>query len=520
MRKQSPRLSHLRKSLSDRPAKRFGKTGLVKVVSVVAALLLLAAACSSDTDSDSPNPDSATADQGTDSSAGTDRGLGVPQNVLGQLEDCGDGSLCGEVPGEDGEPVRYRVIPATDSESPAGLIAFHFGGPAGSPRETIRGFGEFLGPSGASFVGRFDLLGVEQRGTDLVDGVDCGNDALFHRIQTGTAPIAERAELAQQWISGCPAESYGSVTTASDTAAVLRHLDAGRTVFAGTSYGGVIAVLLGQNHADTVDAIFMDSPSTNDWIDPRSDLVQAGKFSNAFERFLASCDETLRCRFAPDGNAEERFRSLIDIYEVPGDLAISIGQLLGSEQTYPVLDDMLARAIDGDDSIVTDFATEYHGREGESYPPSAEIFPLVVCADGRPDYTDDHNEVLDNLRSLGVLGELLAKGAPSAIGICDAWSGEAEPYELDLSQSEVPVLIVASTNDPAVPWEDVKAFVETSLPEQSAAVVVNDFMHTQWQVGNRCIDEVANAFILDSTLPTISSPAGYEECAALEAAGS
>ncbi len=543
MRRTSLQLLRQQKSPTGRPAKRFSKVGFVKVVSVAAALLLLAAACSSDTDSDGPDSDSAatdntatddtasdntapdnttttTTDQDTDSSASSDndRGLGVPQSLLDQLEECGNGSLCGEVPGEDGESVRYRLVPANGSEPPAGLIAFHFGGPGTNARETIRFFGDpFSG--NADLVGRFDVLGVEQRGTDSVDGVDCGNDALFHRIQTGVAPLAERPQLVQQWVSGCPTGSYGSATAASDTAAVLRHLDAGRSVFVGYSYGGVIAVLLGQDHADAVDAIYMDSPSTG-WLDPLQGLAQTVRFNNAFERFLANCDETRDCRFAPDGNAAERFGTLADTYEVPGDLLTATVLLLYSEESGPDLDLMFATALDGDYSFLTAVAGAYHQREGESYPPSAEIFPLVACADGIGEYTDDYNEVLDDLRAIGVLGELVVKGLPVTIGICDAWAGEADPFELSLSQSEVPVLLVASTNDPAVPWESVKPFIETSLPEQSAAVVENNFTHVLWRSGNSCLDAVVEAFIFDSTLPTISSPAGYESCADLEAAGS
>ena len=511
------------------------------------ALLLLVSACSSspaadspdaaspDADSagsaspstdssgtDSPSTDSANNTNGTTSTTedplagiiGTDdlinpeRGLGVPLRLLASLDPCARQAFCGTVAAEDGYPVRFLIIPA-NSRPVAGVLAVHFGGPGTNARETVQA----IAPpeSSQSVLGNFDLIGVEQRGTDAFDGVDCGNDALFHQLSIGVVPAADQARLAQQWISGCPAGSFGSVTATADIATVLEHLNPGRAVFLGFSYGGVIGALLGANHADVVDAIVLDSPGIG-WTDPRSGLIQTRAFNASLEKSLENCDQTLSCTFAPDGNAEQRFLDIVNSYAEPGELAYATGRLLYSAASFPRLDEMLTQVQAGDTQLVTRNADSYHRRQNESYPPSTEIFPLVACSDGVFDFSQTFPQIQAELRSYGPFGELAAIGLYNQVGICEHWPGESKPFELDLSQSEVPVLLVASTNDPAAPWEYVEPFIKSSLPAQSAAVVVHDFIHTLWGNGIACIDDAVDTFLVDGTLPAVSSPDGILDC--------
>ena len=523
------------------------RNSLVRTTCVALALLFLAAACASGPDatgsdatgsdatgsdatgSDASGPDAtgstdddrtsgasssdansstgSSTDSATDSATGSPssgRHLGVPASLLDSLDSCGQANLCGTVLADDGYSVRYRVVPATGSKPIAGVLVMHFGGPGTDAREIV----PRLAPADPeqSVLGQFDIVGVEQRGTDANDGVDCGNDAIYHQLQAGTVAPADQPRLAQQWISGCPAGSLGSATAASDIAAVLKHLNPGRAVFVGYSYGGVIGVLLGANHADVIDALVLDSPAVG-WLDPKAGLYQVREFSQALDWNLDQCDQTLACEFAPNGNAEARFRLLANSYEVPGDLMYATAQLLYNEQDFPILDAMVTAALAGDDSLITRVADAYHQRVGQTYPPSSEVFTLVACSDKVEEFTDDFSTAQAELRSYGVFGELVAKGQYDPIGICDYWAGEQKAFELDLSHSEVPILLVASTNDPAVPWETVQPFIASSLPPSAGVAVVHDFTHALWRQGFACIDEAVDAFIIDNTLPTGTGPA-------------
>ncbi len=503
-----------------KPAELSNRSTRRRITAVALALLLLAAACSDGSDTNGANTVGANTDAADTGNAGststgapvtsTTQSLGVSQSTLAELERCGDGGgLCGEVLASDGYPVRFRLIPAASSQPTAGLVAMHFGGPGTNAREFISRFAPEEPEQ--DMLGRFDLLGVEQRGTDAVEGVDCGNDALFHQLNIGVVAVEDQARLAQEWISGCPVGSFGTATAAEDIATVLRYLDAGRTVFVGYSYGGVVGVLLGSDHTDVVDAIVLDSPGLG-WVDPRRFLVLVAGFGEALEGFFTNCDQTGGCMFAPDGNAEARFRAIHDSYELPGDLLFATVNFLYDERSAQQLDFIFYSALQGDYSQITWAADSYHSRQGETYPPAGEVFALVACSDGLADYTGGYEQFLAEIRTYGALGELAAKGLYDSTGICDHWPGESEAFELDLSNSNLPVLMVGATGDPAAHWSYIESFAETSLPPQSAVVAVHGVAHSIWRSGNECVDDAVNAFILDSTLPTIPASEKYLEC--------
>ncbi len=486
---------------------------VVRITSVAIALLLAAACSGSSASTDSSGSGSpGVGDTGPAITSGADSSqddLGVTPSVLSELEECGNGELCGEVLASDGYPVRFRLVQAASSQPKAGLVALHFGGPGTNARESISHFAP-IDPE-QDMLSRFDLVGVEQRGTDAIEGVDCGNDALLHQLNIGEAAPEDLARIAKEWISGCPVGSFGTVTAAEDIATVLRYLDAGRTVFVGYSYGGVIGVLLGSDHADTVDAIVLDSPGLGR-LDPRGGLEQTKSFSRALNGFFHYCDQGGNCTFAPDGNAEGRFRSILDSYEPPRDLLFAMAQFLYSYRRAPELDFILTAALEGDYSPITLAADFYHERVGETYPPSGEVFDLVACADDLTDDTYSHEQFLADVSLYGPFGELTAKTSYDTTGICDYWPGERQTFELDLSDSDLPVLVVASTGDPAASWSYVKSFANTSLPQSSAVVVIHRFDHGLWRSGYECIDDAVDAFILDDTLPTIPTSDEYLEC--------
>lgn len=467
------------------------------IVAVGLALLLLGAACAADT-----NPSGTV--------ALNDRGLGLGSNALASLENCGSGTVCGQVSDVDGHPIRFRILPSTSPKPVAGVIVVHFGGPGSDALQILPDWVTSASSTTASSTNsrdnlvleRFDLLAVEQRGHDTVDGVDCGNDEIFHQIRTVSAPLADLERLAREWISGCPVGEFGSTTAAADIATVLDHFDSPRAVFVGYSYGSVIGVLLGTDHSESVDAIVLDSPAFG-WLEPRSDLQQVRTFNNALTEFFDNCDRTRACRFAPSGNSEQRFGSLVDSYELPGDLLYATVFLLYGESTAPLLDLALTLALDGDDSFVTEVADTYNRRTGDDYEPPSQVFQLVACADGLESFTDDPDEYRAELRKFGVLGEMAAETLVFTDDICDHWAGRVNPFSLDMSRSDVPVLLAASLNDPATPWIHIQAALDSGqLPPQVALVVVDGFNHSLWLSGNGCVDAAVNAFVLNGAVPS------------------
>ncbi|HCB36982.1 MAG TPA: hypothetical protein DEP66_01870, partial [Acidimicrobiaceae bacterium] len=456
---------------------------------------------------DSASSDAA-AGSAPDAARDSTRGQASSAAAIAGIDECAPDVLCGGVTADDGYEVRFTLVPAVDPGEAKGLMVLHFGGPGTDASDIVPGWRG--GHPNRRLVSSFDVLGVRQRGTGAADGLDCGNDEILHDILTGrvAATDPDRAErLAREWMAGCPAGRFDTVTAASDIAAVVSHLDAGRTVFVGYSYGGVVGALLAIRHPDVVDAVVLDSPALG-ILDPYAGPRQVESFEAALANFTDNCDRTRDCRFAPDGDAGERFRRFARSYDAPGDLLFATGLLLYNETTAPQLDEMLTAALAGDTTQVTEYADVYHNRFGRDYPSSTEIFPISVCADEIDDFTDDPAVARETYRELGILGELAAVAWSPTTGSCAAWRGESVPFTLDLSDAAADVILVASRDDPAVPWKTLKPFIDSSLPPHAGVVLVDGAFHGLWGSGNLCVETAVDAFVLDGTTPSATVECG------------
>ena len=476
----------------------------LKFSAVLGAIVILTAACSSASSNSSAAAEDAKAgvSERIIEPPVLERGSGIPSAVLDGLESCQAERrvfLCGELEADDGYPIKFRVSPILDRDNAAGVIAVHFGGPGTSSYDFLPGWSS-PSPGEKSFR-RFDLVGVEQRGTGSEAGLDCGNDELLDRIYTQPIEIEERAALEEEWVSGCPDTAVGTAQAAKDTAAVLDYLKAERSLFTGYSYGGTVGALLAINHPDSVEGVVLDSPGL-DIENPNANLLQAQSFDRAFSKFLEHCDTTLSCEFAPNGNSMEQFVEILNDYEQKNELLTAIVLFLYTDDSYNEVSLIINSAKRGDTEIVSSFADSYYNRENGMYPPSIEIFPIVRCADDLPVGISDADAAREQGINLGTLGSVAIQHAPFAsMNFCEAWKGTPEKISLDLSDTDVPVLVVASTNDPAIPWEGLEPIVENGLPEKSGTVLVDDFSHTQWRAGNRCVDDAVDAFIVDGLFP-------------------
>lgn len=470
---------------------------------------------------------------------------GLPQQTLARLEHCdhfslpGGGQLdrarCGTVTADDGYSVRYVVWPATvdrpddaDGDGPrgsdapvgtptdgpadvhsAGTLTFHFGGPGTDSRTFLPTWA--VAHPDRQLLRQFDLVAVEQRGVDLQDGVDCGGDELLHRVLSGTETDLDlAADLMREWMRGCPAGRFGSLAHASDVSAVLADLGAANNVFVGFSYGTVIGALLAQHHPEAVSRVLLDSPALL-WDLPDLGVYQLEAFAESLEGFFVSCDAG-QCVNLQPGEARPLFRELMETFPRPGDLLYGTVLSTYSAANWFLLDSAMEAASNGDYAYFSGLADFYHRRVGESYPPSTETFYLVSCADGidrdDPDPEATHARVL----AAGPLGELSAQIEPSIAGLCDEWAGTAEPVTIDLSDTTVPLLVVASRDDPATPYNLIAPYVEELLPPAAGLVATDGFVHGLWgEPDQRCVNDVIGDFVLSGTLPA-SQPQDWHEC--------
>jgi len=86
-----------------------------------------------------------------------------------------------------------------------------------------------------------------------------------------------------------------------------------------------------------------------------------------------------------------------------------------------------------------------------------------------------------------------------ALDSCAFWPvpPTSQPHTAQVSGLP-PTLVVSVTGDPATPYQ---AGVDLAAALGSTLITVEGTQHTAALQGNRCVDDVVNAYLVDLTLP-------------------
>src|SRR5690606_19745459 len=86
------------------------------------------------------------------------------------------------------------------------------------------------------------------------------------------------------------------------------------------------------------------------------------------------------------------------------------------------------------------------------------------------------------------------------------WDVEPDPLDPPTGAGAPPIIVIATTNDPATPYEWGVALAEQL--ESGILVTYRGEGHTIYALGNNCIDDVVNSYLLTLALPAEGTTCG------------
>ncbi len=414
---------------------------------------------------------------------------------------------------------RHR---ATDPAARTGVLALGAGGPGGSGVEMVFGGIRYFNPE---ILRRFDLVGLDPRGTNRSHPVLCSADLLAQEpdpIMKSQADFNGRLAYNERLRADCRAHTgplfdhVDSLSTAADLDAFRAALGEERLTFYGGSYG----TLLGQQYAERyprrVRAFVLDSTMDHS-LDTRGFLdTEAWTAQDSFNEFVAWCDRDSGClQHGKDVRALwRRLLARADRGElrVPGPdgtpVPVSAFMLINAATGtfyYPDWQGLSQLLADLDSGraprrdALTALTAPVDGAQ-EVAPNPAQIF----CLDYRLPIRD-YREYDRHLRRTAKIAPDM-RYSSIAVGLSASCLGQPAPipnpqHRLKV-RTDTPLLVVNSLHDPATayPWA---LSTSRQLGRSGRLLTYEGWGHIVHGNGT-CATEAIDSYLISQTLP----PAG------------
>lgn len=262
------------------------------------------------------------------------------------FEDLQTGIECGTVEapldhhGELSGTVRLQIFKLAASEGPRrGTMLFLAGGPGQSSSPILPLLPELFG--GAS---RYDLLGIDQRGTGLSEVLRC--ERLEKLINGSIGPKYHRAVTACANDLGGASSTYNTQQAVEDIELVRSQLGIEQLTLFGVSYGTKLALAYAQKYPGRVAGMLLDSVLPVD----KPDNFQLDTPVAIRRALRAICDASTECKrniadpvmeltdivaslqdeplsgyaIAPDGSPQPRKMKATDLFETIGEADLNL----------------------------------------------------------------------------------------------------------------------------------------------------------------------------------------------------
>jgi pimeloyl-ACP methyl ester carboxylesterase len=447
-------------------------------------------------------------------------------------EGCEDGMQCAtaiapmdwDTP-EAGD-IELALVRKQSGGDPIGSLLVNPGGPGASGFDFIADSVDYA--ADARLQENFDIVGFDPRGVNRSTPVSCLEPAEMDEYLYGIvdaergsdAWIAEVTASAQEFGAAC-AENTGGPLEFVDTASAARDLDLLRAVlgdeklnYLGYSYGTFLGATYAELYPEKTGRLVLDGA-----IDPASSIyevneTQAKGFESALSAYLDNCIGSRDCPFT--GSTDEALSTigalLASVDQTP--IKNSDGRMLGSnslltaiiyplyspEQGWPLLGELFASVMNGDAEYAFAFADAYNGRQddGTYADNSTEAFAAYNCRDYT--YNADPARMAEEAAQLAaaapVIGPYFGYGD---IG-CANWpyTDGAERKEIH-AEGAAPILVIGTTNDPATPYIWAEALADQL--DSGVLVTYEGEGHTAYNKGSDCVNNVVDAYLIDSVVP-------------------
>ena len=447
-----------------------------------------------------------------------------------QWHDCG-GPECAriEVPLDyahpDGPTVSLAMtrVPAAGSDR-LGSLFVDPGGPGGSATDYARAARGILDRDVRE---AYDVVGVDPRGIGGSEPIRCLTDAQNDTIaSTASDPRtdAERQALLTALelpAQGCAGQRLVGHMSTQDAA---RDLDIARAAvgdalfnYFGKSYGTMLGVTYAQLFPQRVGRMVLDGvlPTDLDLEDVTGRQAQA--FEEALRSFVADCLPLRDCPLT--GTTDEGLTQLrawltslrdhpIDVDGRALNEALAayavISYLYFPPDDWSTLRSALAAAMkDGDGAPLLEALDVRLKRNADGHyeDNSTDAFYAVTCLD-RP-YTGTVADVEALAAEWKVTYPTFGEGLAWGLLACRDWPASSTRITDVSADTANPVLIVATTKDPATPG-DWGIHLARVMPH-AALVVRQGEGHTGYGRGSSCVDGIVDDYLLSGATPGLNT---------------
>ena len=387
-----------------------------------------------------------------------------------------------------------------------GALFVNFGGPGSGAVDLLPTF-----PIPDEVRERFDVVAVDPRGVGGSTPLDCGIDpAELYAVDPTVEDDADADALvaiSEAHAADC-ADSRGELLDHVGTRDVARDLDrirAGmgddRIDFLGYSYGTAIGQAYAELFPERVRTMVLDGV-----VDPEPGGIdvavqQARGFETALARWAAACGDRPSCTLDDPVAAVDEVLALAESGVPaggdelgPGEVAIGLAMPLYTTGLWPVLDQAVTTALDGDGSTMLGLAQQYLRLVDFS------AYYAVSCLDSTwPDTAGEHLAAAERAATEAPrFGEAIVNDYLR----CAVWPEEPDPLGPITAPGSPPILVVSTTGDPATPHQNA---VDVAERLADGVLVTRDGDgHTIVFQGDACIDALTIAYLVDEVVP----PAG------------
>lgn len=460
-----------------------------------------------------------------DSSVSAASDASIEWEACGQNE-CGTLSVPLDYAKPDGATIELSLVryKARDPDRRIGVLLANPGGPGASANDFMRIWRSIVS---SELRDRFDFVSFDPRGVGDSSPVVC-HDNLQDLVAADPDPDTEaewqeaKAE-SKEFADNC-AKKYGAVLPHLGTKNVARDMDAIRVAlgeeklnYVGYSYGTSLGAVYADMFPGRIRAMVLDG-GTNLSLDfAEVNLTQMIGFERAFQAYLDNCKEK-SCALAKNGDPRTAVEAIIARAELkpipskdadrpagPGEVQLGIISAMYSTFSWNSLTQALVAAQGGDGSGLVDLTDEYLQRDGSG------DYPNLIEANAAVNYVDQVcPKDPDAYRNLG---DEFAKQAPTfgrsaaTAGLtCAYWQAAPDAVRAPEAKGAPPILVIATTNDPATPYEWGKALSEQL--DSGVLVTHRGEGHTIYAQGNKCIDSLVNAYLLALAVPAAGTTCG------------
>ena len=436
--------------------------------------------------------------------------------------DCGGGLLCSsfKVPMDytdiDGNTFTLQVVkhPASNQSKKIGTLFVNPGGPGGSAIDYASAAELIVSDA---INQRYDIVGFDPRGVGKSQPLRCLTDKEEDQYIASDSAVLNQRDLnnliasAKLFAKACAKSAgpkighYSTLETAKDMEILRGLIKSPKLNYIGKSYGSFLGTLYATLYPTKVGKMVLDGAIDPNATSAQQNLTQAIGFDTALNDYIKKNGAFTKSEIITFlSSLKSKPISLPNGRKLSSSLAIiAIASTLYDNQSgWPDLTMALSEAIRKQNPRpMLNLADDYNRRDANGhYSNENDISQVVSCLD----FVDTRS-----VAQITKDGAQMKKKAPvfgpylTYAGLsCKYWLHKPLPKPAIKNVKTAPILIIATTKDPATPYE--WALKLKKLLPNSTLFTFNGEGHTGHNRGSSCIDSAVDSYLLGATPKTLT----------------